>query len=249
MTSIAAALRVADRLLDQGAGRGHPVVGRERGDEDDVDVVGLEAGDRDRALAGDRRQRGRRLVRRRRCAARGCRCASTIHSSDVSTTRSRSALVSTRSGAYMPQPVMRTLVGRHRLHLDQRLLRLDQRAALGVDAHDPAGPVALDLVEQLHRLDQADHLADVDLRRRRARRARRRARATCRRARSAVRAPRAGGGSADRRGGRLGSCGRRGAAAAESARARRRLGAVPPACAAAPSCRRPRPRARTARTR
>ena len=34
-----------------------------------------------------------------------------IHSSDVSTMRSRSALLSTRSGTYEPQPVMRTLRG------------------------------------------------------------------------------------------------------------------------------------------
>ena len=89
----------------------------------------------------------------------------TIHSSDVSTSRSRSALVRTRSGAYMPQPVMRTLrrVASQRLHLDQRLLGLDERAGLGDDPDDAAGDVALDLVEQLHRLDQADHLADGHL--------------------------------------------------------------------------------------
>ena len=34
-----------------------------------------------------------------------------IHSSDVSTMRSRSALVRTPSGAYMPQPVIRALRG------------------------------------------------------------------------------------------------------------------------------------------
>ena len=74
----------------------------------------------------------------------------TIHSSDVSTTRSSSALVRTRSGAYMPQPVTRTLLGIRLLgmrvlrsnwfDLDQRLLGLDQRAVLGVDARDTALP-------------------------------------------------------------------------------------------------------------
>ena len=36
-------------------------------------------------------------------------------------------------------------------------------AALGDDPDDPAGQVGLDLVEQLHRLDEADDLADGDL--------------------------------------------------------------------------------------
>ena len=49
-----------------------------------------------------------------------------------------------------------------RFHLDERLLRLHQLPGLGDDAHDPAGPVGLDLVEQLHGLDQADDLADGD---------------------------------------------------------------------------------------
>src|SRR5687768_12169982 len=94
-----------------------------------------------------------------------------IHSSEVSTTRSSSALVSTRSGAYMPQPVTRTLfdvmphsLRSSRLELDQRLLGLDQRPALDADARHPAGNVALDLVEQLHRLDEADHLAGQHVR-------------------------------------------------------------------------------------
>ncbi len=43
------------------------------------------------------------------------------------------------------------------------LVGLDQGAALGGDAPHHAGHVTLDLVEQLHRLQQADDLAGVDL--------------------------------------------------------------------------------------
>ena len=46
------------------------------------------------------------------------------------------------------------------LHLDQGLLGADERAVLRDDPRDAAGPVGLDLVEELHRLDQADDLAD-----------------------------------------------------------------------------------------
>ena len=54
-------------------------------------------------------------------------------------------------------------LGSQRLHLDQGLLRLHQRAALGDDLDHAAGQVRLDLVEQLHRLDEADDLPDRDL--------------------------------------------------------------------------------------
>ncbi len=53
---------VADGLLDQGRRRGHPVVGRERGQQDHVDVVRIETGGPDRAQPGDRTHRRRRLV-------------------------------------------------------------------------------------------------------------------------------------------------------------------------------------------
>ena len=116
-------------------------------------------------LPATARQRGGRLVRRP--ATRRSRMPVRLHDPLVGRVdqRSRSALVRTRSGAYMPQPVMRTLrIGCvHRLHLDERLLGLDERAALGGDPDDPAGDVALDLVEQLHRLDEPDHLADRHL--------------------------------------------------------------------------------------
>src|ERR1044071_431843 len=47
--------------------------------------------------------------------------------------------------------------------LEQRLAVLDRRAVLDEDSHDRAGDVGLDLVHQLHRLDDAQHLALVDL--------------------------------------------------------------------------------------
>src|ERR671915_109998 len=94
----------------------------------------------------------------------------TIHSSDVSTIRDRSSLVRTRDGAYIPQPVISAFVviassssRSARIDLEQRLLALHQRAALDQDAGDPAARVGLDLVEQLHGLDQTDDLATGDL--------------------------------------------------------------------------------------
>ena len=123
-----------------------------------------------------------------------------IHSSDVSTRRSRSALVRTRSGAYIPQPVMRTLAGRIGPAPCAQLGSTSMRACLALTSSpfsaarrdDATGDVALDLVEQLHRLDQADDLADDDLAadpdvRRRVRRRR-----PCSRGRSAARRPRGG---------------------------------------------------------
>src|SRR5918992_1354526 len=94
----------------------------------------------------------------------------TIHSSEVSTMVDSSALVITRSGAYIPQPVSSAFVvisellgGSSGVDLEQRLLALHQRAALDEDAGHGPGRVGLDLVEELHRLDQADHLPAVDL--------------------------------------------------------------------------------------
>ena len=54
--------RVADGLLDQRRRRGHPVVGRQGGEEDEVDLVGVDAGRPDRPQRGDRRHRRGRLV-------------------------------------------------------------------------------------------------------------------------------------------------------------------------------------------
>src|SRR3954463_4434772 len=42
--------------------------------------------------------------------------------------------------------------------LEQRLAVLDRRAILDEDCHDRARDVGLDLVHQLHRLDDAQHL-------------------------------------------------------------------------------------------
>src|SRR6188472_4008862 len=93
----------------------------------------------------------------------------TIHSSEVSTMVDSSSLVMTRSGAYIPHPVMTAFavmpsssrtVSFARINLDQRLLALDQRAALDEGARHLAAHVRLDLVEQLHRLDQANDRAD-----------------------------------------------------------------------------------------
>src|SRR3954470_19100726 len=47
--------------------------------------------------------------------------------------------------------------------LEQRLAVLDRRAVLDEDPDDRARDVGLDLVHQLHRLDDAQHLALVDL--------------------------------------------------------------------------------------
>ena len=55
---------VADRLLHQGRGRGHPVVRRQRRQDDQVDVVGNEPRGVDRAQCRDRRHRRGGLVRR-----------------------------------------------------------------------------------------------------------------------------------------------------------------------------------------
>jgi len=51
--------RVADGLLHEGRGRWHPVVGGERREQDEVDVIGLEAGRPDRPEACDRGHRER----------------------------------------------------------------------------------------------------------------------------------------------------------------------------------------------
>src|ERR1051325_4089525 len=53
---------------------------------------------------------------------------------------------------------MRSSLGSHG-DLEQRLAVLDRRAILGEDGDDRAGDVGLDLVHQLHRLDDAEHLA------------------------------------------------------------------------------------------
>src|SRR5262249_36384366 len=47
--------------------------------------------------------------------------------------------------------------------LEQRLAVLDRRTVLDQDSDDRAGDIGLDLVHQLHRLDDAQHLALVDL--------------------------------------------------------------------------------------
>src|SRR5262245_44936424 len=47
--------------------------------------------------------------------------------------------------------------------LEQCLAVLDRGAILDEDRHDRAGDVGLDLVHQLHRLDDAQHLTLIDL--------------------------------------------------------------------------------------
>ena len=83
-----------------------------------------------------------------------------------------SSLVMTRNGAYIPQPVMTALAvmpsssgtdSSAWIDLDQRLLALYQGSALDQGARHLATHVRLDLVEQLHRLDQADDRARPDL--------------------------------------------------------------------------------------
>src|SRR3954467_11275560 len=54
-------------------------------------------------------------------------------------------------------------MARSRGDLEQRLTVLDRRAVVDENGDDRAGDVGLDLVHQLHRLDDAEHLALVDL--------------------------------------------------------------------------------------
>src|SRR5689334_22728768 len=71
----------------------------------------------------------------------------------------------TRS-AISPRLATRTFLNFSRssgLDLEQRLAVLDGRAVLDQDADDRARDVGLDLVHQLHRLDDAQHLALLDL--------------------------------------------------------------------------------------
>src|SRR6187401_1314939 len=94
----------------------------------------------------------------------------TIHSSVVFTIFARSSFVMTRSGAYIPHPVITAFVmglslglRSSRVDLQQWLLALHQRPVLDEDAGDPPRRIGLDLVEQLHCLDKSDHLAGGDL--------------------------------------------------------------------------------------
>ena len=57
--------RVPDRFLDQRRGRRHPVVRREGGEQDEIDLVRVDAGGPDGAHGGHRRHGGRRLMGRR----------------------------------------------------------------------------------------------------------------------------------------------------------------------------------------
>src|SRR6187431_1140747 len=99
----------------------------------------------------------------------------TIHSSEVSTIVDSSSLVMTRDGAYIPQPVISAfvviveLLGRREgrassgIDFEERLLPFHQGAALHDHAGHGTGHIGLDLVEELHRLDEAHDLAAVDL--------------------------------------------------------------------------------------
>src|SRR5688500_7449206 len=64
----------------------------------------------------------------------------TIHSSEVSTSFERSSFVSTRDGAYIPQPVIRAfvvigvLLRSSRVDLEQRLLAFHEGSGLDEDA-------------------------------------------------------------------------------------------------------------------
>ena len=101
-----------------------------------------------------------------------------IHSSLVSTIFSRSAFVSVAAGTSWPQPVMCVVrFGicalpvvppmrcslmtrlRSRLKLNDRRLGLHNATVLGDDACNAPRLVRLDLIEEFHRLDQADRLA------------------------------------------------------------------------------------------
>ena len=96
-----------------------------------------------------------------------------IHSSEVSTSVSISWLSMTRAGRYLPRPAMRTFVPRHGcacspprlggvLDRHQCVSGVNELAGLGQDRGDPSAPLGEDLVEDLHRFDQADDRAGRD---------------------------------------------------------------------------------------
>ena len=121
---------IADGLLDEDGRGGHRVVGRQRGDDDDVDVVGLEAGDRDGALRGDRRQRGGRLVGRRDAPLADARCASGSTRRTCPRAARGRRCVRTRSGTYEPQPRDAHAAGRRRHRAPSPLMRASRRLDL-----------------------------------------------------------------------------------------------------------------------
>src|SRR5262245_30039224 len=65
--------------------------------------------------------------------------------------------------AISPRLAMTTLSSTGLLDREERLAELDRLAVLGEHRDHLPGALALDLVHHLHRLDDAQHLADADL--------------------------------------------------------------------------------------
>src|SRR5690242_18407643 len=70
---------------------------------------------------------------------------------------------STRS-AISPRLAMRTLSSMASADHEQRLIEFDRLAVLGHDRQHRAGNIGLELVEHLHRFDDAERIAGLDLR-------------------------------------------------------------------------------------
>ena len=157
--------RVADGLLDQGRRRRHPVVGGERREQDEVDLVGLDAGRPDRAHRGDGGHRGRRLVGRGDPALADPRprhdpfVGGVDHPLEVVVGQDLRRGVAAPAGD-MGGPDRRAHSGSTSM---SGCLALTRAPLSGTTRIDAPGQVRLDLVEQLHGLDQADDLADRDL--------------------------------------------------------------------------------------
>src|SRR5437660_7769166 len=75
--------------------------------------------------------------------------------------RTRLSIAAAGGRGPAPSPACRRR-GSRRLELEERLPVLDRLGVLHQDAADDPGVVGLVLVEQLHRLEDAERLADLD---------------------------------------------------------------------------------------
>src|SRR6188472_1762006 len=91
-------------------------------------------------------------------------CSASASAVECTATDSRPSSLHARitRSAISPRLAIRTLRNILRCDLEEGLPVLHRRAVLDEDAHDRAGNVGLDLVHQLHRLDDAEHRALVD---------------------------------------------------------------------------------------
>src|SRR5437868_1150466 len=91
-------------------------------------------------------------------------CSASVSAVECTATVSRPSSLHARMmrSAISPRLATRTLRNISG-QLEQGLTVLDRGAILDEDPHDRAGRVGLDLVHELHRLDDAEHLTLVDL--------------------------------------------------------------------------------------